>query len=352
MNGARARRRCRVLRACALVLVVAPPDTHGEDRVTVQRAGATGSMTITGEVEDFTARRLTLRIQDGAVRRSFPTEDVVSIETHRSEPHRQGLEALAAGRFADAESLLAAAINKDVRRWVQQDLYADLVRCALRRGDRRAAGNWFVRMIAQEPSSRHWGTAPLVWSAEEINGELREAATGWLASSDDGVRLPGASILLLDVQHSNSAQRALDDLSRSPDLPLQSLAQAQLWRLRLAAGDVSASELQVWRQGVESMPATIRAGPMYLIGRASAARSDLEQAAADWLWLPLVYDDDAGLAARACVDAADALSRLGRRDEAAGLYREAIDRFGWSPAARDAQQRLDRLSSEGSADGV
>jgi hypothetical protein len=105
---------------------------------------------------------------------------------------------------------------------------------------------------------------------------------------------------------------ALDDLARAPDSHLQSLAQSQLWRLRLSAGDVSASELQMWRQQVTAMPPAIRSGPLYILGRTAANRSDMEQAAADWLWLPLVYDDDEPLAARACVDAAGALSRLGR----------------------------------------
>ena len=343
--------RCRHLLHCLPVLALLVGNARGEDRVTIQRRGSTGTMTISGEIEEVTARRLTLLIQDGKVRRSFPTDDVVSIETTRSESHGRGLQAFAAGRHAEAEQLLLQAIDDDVRTWVQQDLYADLIRCAARRSDRLTAGQYFARMIAQEPSSRHWEAAPLIWSAEPIDRELRSAAEGWLASTEHGVRLLGSSILLLDESKSDEAQRALDGLSRNPEVGLQALAQAQSWRLRLAAGDVSATELQTWRQTVRSMPAAIRGGPMYVIGRASAARSDLEQAAADWLWLPLVYDDDAVLAARACVDAADALFRLGRREEAAGLYQEAVDRFAWSTPADDARQRLKSLSSEGRADG-
>lgn len=323
----------------------------GEDRVTVQRRGSQGTMTITGRIEDVTARRLTLLMQDEKVRRSFPIEEVVAIETHRSTAHRQGLDAFAAGKYAEAESLLASAIDQDVRKWVQQDLYADLIRCSVRRGNRGDAGAYFGRMLEQEPTSRYWNVSPLIWGAEEIDGELRRSAVEWLASPEEGVRLLGASILLLDEKQSDAAQRALDDLSRHPDLHVSALARAQSWRLRLAAGDLSAVELQSWRQSASSMPASIRGGPMYVVGRASAARSNLEQAAADWLWLPLVYDDDASLAARACVDAGDALSRLGRGDEAARLYQEAIDRFGWSPAAGDARQRIKSHSGKGDGDG-
>lgn len=347
-SAARVRRRAVV--AAAAVLAVAG-NLQAADRVTVQRAGSSGTMTLTGEIEDYTARRLTIRLQDADVRRSVAPEEILEIDTHRSEEHQRGREELAKDNHLAAEPLLAAAIEKDVRPWVQQDLLADLVRCAIRRGDRRAAGGYFARMIVQEPSSRHWGVAPLIWATEETGKELRSAAVEWLASSADGVRLLGASILLLDQSHMSEARRALDDLARSPESQLRTLAQSQLWRVRLVAGDVSAPEVQSWRQQVESMPPSIRGGPTYILGRAAAARSDLEQAAADWLWLPLVYSDDAPLAARACVDAADALRRIGQDAEADALYREVIERYAWSPAAGDAKQGLNPPANEGIPDG-
>jgi hypothetical protein len=193
---------CAGLRRAVLIAVAAvllSTATRGEDRVTIQRAGATGSMTLTGEIEDFTARRITLRVLDSATRRSFPTADVLAIETHRSEEHQRGLQELADGNHVAAEPLLATAIDKDVRQWVQQDLLADLVRCARRRGDRRAAGEYFVRMIVQEPSSRHWEATPLVWAPEEAEQRLRTARR--MAGIFDGGSAVGTSILLLDEAH-------------------------------------------------------------------------------------------------------------------------------------------------------
>jgi hypothetical protein len=88
------------------------------------------------------------------------------------------------------------------------------------------------------------------------------------------------------------------------------------------------------------MSPQLRAGPMYLLGRAAALTSDSEQAAADWLWLPLVYHEDEHLAARACLEAADALDRLGRATEAETLHREVVERYGWSQFAAEARQKL------------
>lgn len=333
------------------VCLLAVDTVPAADRVTVQRAGATGAMTLTGEIEDYTARRLTIRLPDSDVRQSYAPDEIVRIETRQSEAHRRGLEELAAANHAAAEPLLVAALDSDARPWVQQDLLADLVRCAVCRGDRRAAGQYFVRMILHEPSSRHWEVTPLVWATEETGKELRVTAAEWLAAPAEGVRLLGASILLLDESHVDASRRALDELTRTPESHLQALAQAQLWRLRLAEGKISESDMQFWRRQVDLMPQSIRGGPMYVLGKAAAARSDLVQAAADWLWLPLVYNEDEPLAARASVDAADALARLGQSREAAALYEEVIDRYGWSPSADDAKQNLGQLASEGTSDG-
>lgn len=346
-------RRLRVSSGIVAALMIAFPAPAGraEDRVTIQRSGSSGTMTVTGEIEDYTAQRLTIRLQEGTARRSFPAAEVVGIETYRSESQERGQQELSANNFAAAEAFFAAALKEEVRRWVQQDLYADLVRCAACRGDRAAAGTWFVRMIEQQPESRYWGVTPLIWGAENVGDDLRNAAATWLNSPTDAARLIGASILLLDAAQGDAARKTLDALARMPDVNLQSLARAQLWRARLAAGDISATELQVWRQQVDAMPMAIRGGPLYVLARAAADRSDLEHAAADWLWLPLVYDEDLPLAARALVDAGSALARLGRRDDAATLFQEAIDRFGWSPFAREAQQRLDALTSTGTPNG-
>jgi tetratricopeptide (TPR) repeat protein len=159
-------------------------------------------------------------------------------------------------------------------------------------------------------------------------------------------------MLLLDQQLGKSAGEKLDRLVRSPDRSVQSFARAQAWRLRLVAGDMTPNELLNWREHVERMPEPLRGGPTYLIGRAASGRSDLEQAAADWLWLPLVYDDDEPLAARACYEAAQALEQLGRLDEAVPLYDEVMQRYGWSPFAGDARARLMHLANGDATDGA
>lgn len=336
----------------AVTLCLPGAPAAADDRVTVQPEEASSPVVVVGEVQEFNGRRIVIRVDSGVPVQTYPADAVLSVQTHQTQAHTRGLAAFDAGDFALAENEFITAANDEARTWVRQEILSWLVRCALRRGDRLAAGQYFVRIVQSDPETRFWSVIPLIWSAEPVGRDLQTEAQSWLASSTDGARLLGASILLLDGQQAALAQEALDKLVRSNDRAVQALARAQTWRLRIIAADMSPNELLGWRDRVERMPQALRGGPMYLIGRAASVRSDLEQAAADWLWLPLVYDDDELLSARACFEAADALDRLGRLDEAVPLYDEVMQRYGWSPFAADARQRLTQIANESPSDAA
>jgi hypothetical protein len=127
---------------------------------------------------------------------------------------------------------------------------------------------------------------------------------------------------------------------RSSDARVQALAQAQSWRLRLEAGDVSEAEVSRWQERLASLPPGCRGGPSYLVGQGWAARQNRERAALAWLWLPLMAPDDHFLAARASLQAADAMQAQHDGVSAAVLYRETALRFGDTPYGREAAARL------------
>jgi tetratricopeptide (TPR) repeat protein len=332
---------------CAALAVSQPTLAEFDDRVTVRPDEGASPIVVVGEVEEFNGRRIVIRVNAGVPVQTFPAEAVLKVETHQTQAHVRGLAAFEAGDLTLAENELIDAANNEARAWVRQEILSWLVRCARRRDDRLSAGKYFARIIQSDPETRYWSVIPLMWSAESVSRELRTEAQSWLGSTTDGVQLLGASVLLLDQEFGKRASDTLDRLARSSDRAVQSLARAQSWRLRVIAADMSPNELLNWRERVERMPESLRGGPMYLIGRAASGRSDLEQAAADWLWLPLVYGDDEPLAARACYEAAQALEQLGRLDEAVPLYDEVMQRYGWSPFAGDARQRLMQLANGG-----
>jgi TolA-binding protein len=311
-----------------------------EDRVTVHPEWASKPITEIGEIVEFNGQRITIRVKSGNPIRTYAADEVRHVDTYHGSAHKQGLELFEAEDAAAAERAFDLALGEEPRGWVQEELRAWLVRCAQRRGDRTAAARQFVKILERDPQSRHWGVAPLVWAAEETPEPLRGEARGWLAARNDGVRLLAASLLLLDSAAGPGARGALDELSRSLDQTVQGLARAQGWRLKLIESQPTPFALATWRAQVERMPPRLRGGPMYLLGRAAALSGNSEQAATDWLWLPLVYTDNEPLAARACLDAAEALARLGRQAEAQTLYLEVAERFDWSPFAEEARQKL------------
>lgn len=155
----------------------------------------------------------------------------------------------------------------------------------------------------------------------------RSQAHEWLKQELDAARLLGASLLLDDATNGDSAAQELQVLQRSTDDRVRSLAQAQSWRLKLRALEVGDLELNRWETRIHDMPASLRGGPSYLLGRGRTMRREHDRAATALLWTSLMDDGDARLAARAGVEAAQSLKRLGQSDDARRLLQEIARRF-------------------------
>lgn len=331
------RRSVAVALLVSLGLSTAPP-LPAEDRVTIRPAGSAGVMTLTGDILDYNASVLTLRTSLDQPAANIDSRTVLAVETYRTPAHQSGIEAFEAGRLPDAVAQFTQALTTERRAWVRGDLLAWLVRAHQRLGQFEPAAARFVDIVSSATLSRHWNIAPLVWSAETIPPTLRVTARQWLVHSTEGVRLVGASLLLGD---SPQAATELQTLARSTDRQIAGLAEAQLWRQSLTStGGPSTLELQRWRRDVERMPESVRAGPWYLIGRGELLRNVHEEGASALLRVFIAHADNEPLAARAGVDAGLALTRLNRRDEAATVYREIIQRFAWSTFAAEAKAQL------------
>jgi tetratricopeptide (TPR) repeat protein len=343
---------CGARGAGMLLLLALCGRVVAEDRVTVQPSEVGSPIVVVGEIDEFNARRITIRVNSGVPLLSYPTDEVLNVSTHYGQQHLQGVSEFEAGHTGEARRLLEEALPREPRVWVQRELRAWLVRCALRDSDRRTAGIEFVEIVNSDAETRHWGVAPLVWAPESIGDSLREAAGNWLAARPDPVKLLGASILLLDPTFGEAARQELDRLTRSSNRYVVDLAKAQQWRLQLIHDELSTYQISSWNERIDRMPKPLRGGPCYLLGRAYAGRGDLEQAAASFLWVPLVYGDDPLLSARASLEAANALERLGRTAESAALYGELVERYAWSPCAAEARSRLESQATRaGTAKG-
>lgn len=328
-----------------LLLVGALP---AEDRVTLVPEGAVDPVVLLGTVEDYTGESLIIR-RTGAPNDRHPASAIRSVETFRVSKHEQGLEQFEAGEIALADVTLQAAVREEARGWVQREILSGLVRCATRQGDPSAAAKHFLRITSEDPTTRHWNVAPLTWAPTALGEGQMSLAREWLNSKLAPDRLMAASWLLLDPVYGQAAESKLKELSRDPNRVVSALSKTQLWRLHMLT-PLNEVELEKWKHDVRVLPQPLRAGPHFLVGRALLQRREPTQAAAEFLWLPLVYREPEDLAARAMLEAAKALASVGQNADAMALH-ERMDRdYHWSPSAAESRQARSVLSPPADSD--
>lgn len=339
----------RLLVSASLWLAFAIPTTvylaWAEDRVVIAPPNSSGEIIIRGEIVDFVGSTLRIRTDGGTEAQNIPIGQIVRIETPYHPDHQTALSRLGEGLTAEAEEAFLAAYEHEPRAWVRREILALLVQCAERREDHVTAATRFLEIIREDPQSRYWGQAPVPWTPAVVDEALRAEAELWMRRSFDVDQFLGASWLLFDATNGEAAQETLREFSRGTNTRLSALATAQLWRVRLRDGNPSDVELSGWRDHIEFMPREFRSGPQALLAAGYQRSGQLEQAAAEWLWISTVYTEQDALTAKATLTAGECLHQLGRTDEASRLFEETVDRFAWSPQAGIARQRLSEIEA-------
>ncbi len=338
---------------CGMILLVVTTVAHAQDdsdtpdKVIVSPGGRSSTrVTLKGEILEYTGETLRIRLKVGEAAKEFSASDVIEILTPQVSGHQKGLELFGKKDYDGATKAFLAAFDDEQRAWVKREILTYLVRCALMKGDYVNATSKFAILVRSDPRTHSFSLIPLIWTRQSANPALKSQAESWLLDEKQpaAVRLMGASILLDDPQFGTTASVALRDLAAQSDRRVGVLASSQQWRTRLATRkEINPTELKVWEQKLESLPEELRGGPHFLMGRAYASRREFELAAVHLLWTPLVQPDDHFLAARATLEAADALATIGQLEEAAKLYEETSDRYASTPAAQEADSQLKEL---------
>ena len=322
--------------------------SSAEDRVVIQQPGGS-RFPVVGLIEDYTGRDLTIRTRIGDKLRSYPRSDVVEVQTAYTARHDKGRQLLADGHAVEAAVELSVAVKEEDRMWVRREILALLVKCALWDGDYRTAVSRFLLIAESDAETLHFGVAPLAWSDDAPDSNVRFDAKSWLAARSPISKLFGASHLLSDPTSTNEAEAALRFLARESNVRVQRLAQMQLWRQRIKTGAVTPAELSRWESAVEELPQELRAGGYFVLGQAYRKQQERERSAAALLWLPLVYDADRHLAARACFHAAEQIESLGDRPQATNLFSEVVFRFGDTPWGPQAEAKWTAMRNDETA---
>lgn len=315
------------LRSAFFVFLFLASPLAAQDQVVLQTEGTSSRLTMPCQIVDYTGERIIVQFKTGAAQKSYPAEQVIEVRTAWLESHELGRKFLAERKFDDALRALQAALVAEKRAWVRREILVLLIRGSLRTGDRASAGTRFLQLLDSDPTTRQFGSIPLIWASESVSGAAKSLARDWLKKESDPSRLLGASLLLDDAAAGDTAAQELQTLQRSTDERVRVLAQAQSWRLKLRALEIGDLELNRWDNRIHEMPAKLRGGPSYLLGRGWAMRREHDQAATALLWTALMDDSDARLSARSGVEAAESLKRLGQPDDARRVLQEIATRF-------------------------
>ncbi len=335
---------------CALGIVTAvaavfPVFGWGQDIVHVANpSSARGYAEWRGQVIDYTGRELRLQLPSGP-KRTFPADQVVSIETPHGPQHVEADRRFAAGEFDGALALYVEARNREPRPWVRRQITAQIVWCyrALEQPE-RAGAEFLDVLIPSDPDTPYFACIPLAWVPAQPSLAVERAAADWIRRD----QVPAAVLLgashLVSTTYRNAAIERLNHLATDPDPRIKLLAYAQTWRAVVVTADQQ--QVDRWRATIERMPETLRAGPYYVLGLAEAHRQRWEAAALAWLRVPILYPELRLLAARSLLNAGRSLERLGQSDEAARLYRELVTSYPKTPAEGEAQARLREMTEE------
>jgi tetratricopeptide (TPR) repeat protein len=303
-----------------------------------------GRATATGTIADFTGERLVLRTAAG-IEREIPTPQVEEIQTDWPPEKLAADRAMEEGKYEEAVVSYQRALGEERRVWAQRELVARLVSCYDNLDQFDLAGEAFLRLVASDPQTHHFASMPLSWTPFQPSPDFERRAATWLERKQDPISVLMGASWLLSTGRRGDATEALRRLASDRDPRIAALAQAQLWRTRIVTA--TPDEIQRWDRLISAMPADLRGGAYFVLGRALAARSQHEKAAVALLRAPLLYPADRRLAAAALLSAGRQLEKIGQEEEAITLYREVVRDHSDEPAAAEAATRLEALTGRG-----
>ena len=282
-----------------------------------------------GTILDWTG--ITLRLEQSGRVRDIASDEVAAIETQWPDDYQEGLNQLDRGQTAAAIKAFSSALQQESRPWAQNIIRSKILRTQLAAEDLPNAAATFFQIIATDPQSRFAPLCPLRWDGND--NVMSQQASGWIGSDEPVVQLVGASWTI--GTNPKQARPILEDLARDIDPVVAALAVGQLWNIRQQK--MTAAEIDVWRNKIETMPLPARAGPRYAIAAAESRSGFTDAAIASYMRVVILYPDQPLVAAPALYQAARLLHNKGRTAAAEKLIAELKANY---PASNWASRSL------------
>jgi tetratricopeptide (TPR) repeat protein len=294
-----------------------------------------------GEIVDLAGNQLVFRTPSG-VNETIALQQVASWRTTWPAAKEQADALFLEKKYTEAAALYVRAREEEQRPWARRQIIGRLVEVHGATGNLAAAADEFLILVTSDPETSFWEIAPLGWRSTD-DANLHARAVQWIRDTRTPARqLMGASWLLAGAQRAE-ALATLQSLANGPNKRIASLAALQLWRTRIVTS--TPDEPPRWLAAVERLPTEVRPIGYFCIGEAFARHNQPAEAALAYLRIPILYAGNRPLSAEALLAAAAQLEKMGRREQAAGLYREVITDHALLPAAQFAQQHLQRLAA-------
>lgn len=307
-----------------LFLASLPAAVFANDRVILQPEGTSGTVSLTGEIMDYTGRELVIRPRELGDIKRYPASTVREIQTAYHGSHLAGREALARRDWTTCDDKLATALNQETRTWVRRDILALQVRAALEQGKWLQAAQRFLLIIESDPRTIHYDLIPLLWIGGTLNDEESALMRGWLNHRYAAAQLIAVSALL-DVRDAQVTQ-TLKSLLRGDDIIVQRLARFLDYRAQISDDPQALPDLRRWENQADELAPGLRGGPYLVIGVAYSLKHEHDWAAACYLRTPLMNHPDARLRRSAGRLAVESLTASGMVAAAESLQREFAKR--------------------------
>jgi len=319
---------------------LAPAATRAEDSVTYRSKETGQEVTRKGTIVEYTGTELTLEVGMGRETK-IASEMVINVQSDWTESHKLGMQLFDKGDSIAADEAFSKALGEEKRQWVLRQIISWRVLCRLGLERNELAVDDFLRLLNADPNTQYYSVIPLNWQTREIKGSLLASAQKWLDSDSSMEQLIGAS-WMFSTSSRSKAESLLKKLANHTDPRIAFLATAQIWRAQ--AVTATAADFQKWQTIIERMPADLRPGPLFVCGDSMLKRGqDVDESILLMLRVPLLYSQHSQLAAMSLFEAATALRKNQRDEEAEILLRQLIAEHPQSPFAAEARAALNAI---------
>ncbi len=308
------------------------------DKVYLLPPGALRDPTVLsgGEIKDYSGAGLVYQSANGNTRR-YPASHVQRVETQWLPEHRRGDELFGKGKLAEALAAYREAQRRETRRWVRRRLMAEQVWCLQNLGQWLPAAELFLALYSEDPQTPYFECIPMAWAPMTPQPPLVAKAQGWLANPDGVLVVLGASYLMHTPLRARALSR-VNQLRFHRDGRVAALATALWWQGRLH--QVEPEGVKSWEQDLRRFPPRLRVGGHWVLAQAHTRLFQPQRSVLHLLRIPVLYPRHRLLAARALLQAAEQLQRVGQHREATRLLQELAIQYDSTPEADQARQML------------